>query len=196
MLVPAMKICRPAEFVGMCALLATLGGAVPGAQGQAPGRGDAARGRGPEPPPPPQAGHPSGKLIVTGDVAQFIDPGDPDNCILTNRFKKGHRLGFRMTATDGGTGEPENTALITAHLTVGGKTIDVPMRFRGAAGKTAPPPRGYLRAPYNLWTGFWVVPDDAPTGMLSYTVTATDKFGRTAEFIPYPYANSQLTIVP
>jgi hypothetical protein len=167
-----------------------------GAQAQAPGRGDAARGRGPEPPPPPQAGHPSGKLIVTGDVAQFIDPTNPDNCILTNRFKKGQRLGFRMTATDGGTGEPENTAAITAHLTVGGKTIDVPMRFRGAAGKDAPPPRGYLRAPYNLWTGFWVIPDDAPTGMLSYTVTATDKFGRKAEFIPYSYANSQLTIVP
>jgi len=97
-----------------------------------------------------------------------------------------------MTATDGGTGEPENSAVITAHLTVGGKKIDVPMRFRGAAGKDAPPPSGYLRAPYNLWTGFWVVPDDAPTGALSYTVTATDKFGRTAEFIPYPYANSQL----
>jgi len=168
-----------------------------GAQAQAPGRGDdAARGRGPEPPPPPQAGHPSGKLIVTGDVAQFIDPSDPNNCILTNRFKKGQRLGFRMTAADGGSGEPENTAVITAHLTVGGKTIDVPMRFRGAAGKDAAPPRGYLRSPYNLWTGFWVIPEDAPTGVLSYTVTATDKFGRTAEFIPYSYANSQLTIVP
>ena len=155
-----------------------------------------ARGRGPEPPPPPQPGHPSGKLIVSGDVAQFIDPSNPDNCILTNRYKKGQRLGFRMTATDGGSGEPENTATLTAHLTVGGKKIDVPMRFRGAAGKDAPPPRGYLRAPYNLWTGFWVIPDDAPTGMLSYTVTATDKFGRKAEFIPYPYQNSQLTIVP
>jgi hypothetical protein len=78
---------------------------------------------------------------------------------------------------------------------VGGKTIDVPMRFRGAAGPTAPTPRGYLRPPHNLWTGFWVVADDAPTGVLSYTVTATDKFGRSASFIPFPYANSQLTIV-
>src|SRR6185436_11381790 len=103
------------RFVAACLLLATVTTIGVGAQAQAPGRGDAARGRGPEPPPPPQAGHPSGKLIVTGDVAQFIDATNPDNCILTNRFKKGQRLGFRMTATDGGTGEPENTAMITAH---------------------------------------------------------------------------------
>ena len=94
-----------------------------------------------------------------------------------------------------GTGEQENTATLTAHITVGGKTIDVPMRFRGAAGKDAPAPRGYLSAPYNLWVGFWVVPDDAPTGQLSYSVTAVDKFGRTGEFKPYSYANSQLSIV-
>lgn len=66
---------------------------------------------------------------------------------------------------------------------------------RGVVGPTAPPPRGYLRAPHNMWTGFWVVPDDAPTRMLVYTVTATDKFGRTATFTSYPYENSQLTIV-
>ena len=178
-------------FAAACMFVAIV--SIVGAQ-QAP-PANAARGRGPEPPPPPQNGHGTGKLIVSGDVAQFIDPTSPDNCILKNRFKKGERLGFRMTAFDGGTGEQENTATVTAHLTVGGKTIDIPMRFRGAAGKDAPPPRGYLRAPYNLWVGFWVVPDDAPTGMLSYTVTATDKFGRTAEFVPYSYANSQLSIV-
>src|SRR5438132_10760028 len=129
----AMKTFHAAGFVGMCALLATIVIAGVGAQRDAPGRGDAARGRGPEAPLPPQPGHPSGKLIVSGDVALFIRPGEPDNCILTNRLKKGQRLGFRMTATDGGTGQPENTAVLTAHLTVGGRKIDVPMRFRGAS---------------------------------------------------------------
>ena len=175
--------------VGTVSMLSAQGQAPAGERGRGQGRGE------PAAPPAPQAGHPSGKLVIWGDVAQFIDPTSPDNCILTNRFKKGQRIGFRMTAIDGGTGEPENTATLTAHLTVGGKTIDVPMRFRGAAGPTAPPPRGYLRAPYNLWVGFWVVPDDAPTGTLSYTVTATDNFGRAANFIPFPYANSQLAIV-
>jgi hypothetical protein len=50
-------------------------------------------------------------------------------------------------------------------------------------------------APLELWTGFWTVPDDAPTGTVSYTVTATDPFGRTATFTPFSYSGSQLAIV-
>ena len=123
-------------------------------QAQAPAGG---QGRGQQPPPPPpepQAGHPSGKLVLWGDVALFNNPTDPDNCILTNRYKRGQRVGFRMTAIDGGTGEVENTATLVAHVTYAGKTVDAPMRWRGAAGPKAPPPRGYLRSPAELWTGF------------------------------------------
>ena len=48
-----------------------------------------------------------------------------------------------MTAIDGGTGEVENTAVITGHITYtsrtkGKQTVDVPMRWRGAAGPNAP----------------------------------------------------------
>ena len=147
-------------------------------------------------PPPAQRGHPSGKLVIWGDVALFDRPEAPDNCILTNRFKKGQRVGFRMTAVDGGTGEVENTAELVAHVTYAGRTVDAPMRFRGAAGPDAPAPPGYMRSPYNLWTGSWTVPDDAPTGMVSYTVTATDRFKRSATFSPFSAQASQLVIVP
>jgi hypothetical protein len=133
-----------------------------------------------------------GKLIIWGDVSLFEKPGTPNNCILTNRFTKGQRVGFRMTAFDGGTGETENTAVITIHLTYAGKTVDVPMRFRGGGTGT---PRGYLRPPSDLWVGFWMVPDDAPTGVVSYTATATDSFGRKTTFTPFPYETSQITIV-
>ncbi len=99
------------------------------AQGQGRGRGE------PPPPPPPQPGHPSGKLVIWGDLASFDVPGTlPTHCILTNRFKRGQRLGIRMTAIDGGSGEVENTAVLTAHLVYGGSTIDVPMRWRGVGG--------------------------------------------------------------
>jgi hypothetical protein len=101
-----------------------------------------------------------------------------------------------MTAIDGGTGEVENTATLVAHVTYAGKTVDAPMRFRGAAGRGAPAPRGYLASPYNLWTGSWTVPDDAPIGRISYTVTGTDKFGRKATFEPFVAEASQLVIVP
>jgi hypothetical protein len=159
----------------------------------------AGQGRGePAARPPTQAGHPSGKLVIWGDLALFERPGEPQNCFLMNRFKKGQRAGFRMTAIDGGTGEVENSATLVAHVTYAGKTVDIPMRWRGAPARGAAPgqaPRGYLRPPTELWTGFWVVPADAPTGMISYTVTATDRFGRTAEFKPFSYETSQLTIV-
>jgi hypothetical protein len=134
--------------------------------------------------------------VIWGDVALFSNPADPDNCILTNRYKRGQRVGFRMTAIDGGSGEVENTAMLTAHVTYAGKTIDVPMRFRGAAGPKGPTPRGYLSPPFQLWTGAWTVPDDAPTGRISYTVSATDKFARAARFEPFSAEASQLVIVP
>ena len=175
-------------------LLVTLAPtSMPVGQAQTPAQG---QGRGqPVAPPPPQAGHPSGKLVIWGDIALFDLPTAPDNCILTNRFKKGQRVGFRMTAFDGGSGEVENTAILIAHVTYAGKTVDAPMRWRGAAGPAAPAPRGYLRSPVELWTGSWTVPDDAAPGVVGYTVTATDRFGRKAMFTPFSAEASQLVIV-
>lgn len=157
-------------------------------------------GRGAAPPPEPQHGHPSGQLVIWGDSALFDGRLNPENCILLSRFKRGMRMGFRMTAIDGGTGETENTAIITGHITYmsrtkGKQTVDVPMRWRGAAGPNAPRPAGYLRVPVELWTGFWVVADDAETGMIEYTMTAVDRFGRKASFRPFPDIGSQVYIV-
>ena len=146
----------------------------------------------PAPPPPPQTGHPSGKLVIWGDTAIFINPTDPNNCILTNRFKRGERVGFRMTAIDGGTGETENTTEMVIHVNYMGKIIDIPMRWRGVGGF---PAAEYPRQPSEMWTGVWEVPMDAVTGTYEYTITAKDAFGRTATFKPFPNHLTQLTIV-
>lgn len=132
--------------------------------------------------PEPQPGHPSGQLIIWGDSALFDGRLNPENCILLSRFQRGMRMGLRMTAIDGGTGETENTAVLTGHLTYtsktkGTQTIDFPMRWRGAEKRPSWAP-GYLRAPVELWTGFWIVPQDAETGMIVYTITGVDRFGR------------------
>jgi hypothetical protein len=176
-------------LVLVIAAASTLSGQNPPAgRGQAP-----AQGRGDAPPPPqPQAGHPSGKLVIWGDVVNFNPPTTPNQCTAQSRFKRGERIGFRMTAIDGGTGEVENTAVLVAHVTYGGKTVDVPMRWRGAG---AYPADQYLRAPREMWTGGWAVPEDAPIGTISYTVTATDRFKRTATYTPFAAIPSQLTII-
>jgi hypothetical protein len=170
------------------------GQAQPAARGQAAGQ-PPAQGRGEAAPPPPaaQPGHPSGRLIIWGDVVNFNPQGTPNECTAQSRFRRGERIGFRMTAIDGGSGETENTAVLTAHVTYAGKTVDVPMRFRG--GGQPYPPKAYLRAPNEMWTGGWVVPADAPIGMISYTVTATDRFGRKSTYQPFAAIPSQLTIV-
>jgi hypothetical protein len=189
-----MRPSNVAFSVFLVALVLVTGSLV--VQTAAPAQG----GRGAPPPPEPQPGHPSGQLVIWGDSALFDGRLNPENCILLSRFKRGMRMGFRMTAIDGGTGEIENTAIITGHITYNSKTkgkqtVEIPMRWRGAAGPNAPVPNGYLLVPLELWTGFWVVPEDAETGMITYTMTGVDRFGRKASFRPFPDIGSQVYIV-
>ena len=71
------------------------------------------------------------------------------------------------------------------HLTYAGQTKDIPMRWRATAQQ---PERTF-------WVAKWIVPNDAPTGIVRFTVTAKDKNGRTGEFQPFDVEASQLTIV-
>ena len=134
-------------------------------------------------PAPPARGQ--GKLIVYGDMAMFQPPGHPENCLLKNRFKRGEPVGFRMFVADPATGTREESATLVVHLTVGGMNVDIPMRYRATA---AQPERQF-------WVAKWVVPQETPTGIIRYTVTATDKYGREGEFKPFEVQASQLTIV-
>ena len=135
------------------------------------------------PPAAPATG--SGKLIVYGDIALFQPPGHPENCILRNRFKRGDPVGFRMFVADPSTGNREESASLVVHLSVAGKTVDIPMRYRATAQQ---PERQF-------WVAKWVVPQDAPVGIVRFTVTASDKYGRTGEFKPFEVQASQVTIV-
>ena len=131
-----------------------------------------------------QAG--SGRLVMFADMALFSGNGQPRNCFTLNRYKVGEPVGFRVTVVDGATGQPAADAEVVVHLTYGGKTEDVPARYRGAG-------RGNLIP--NLWSAKWTVPAGAPTGVVGVTITAKDKSGRMAEWKPFPNAASHLTIV-
>jgi hypothetical protein len=127
-----------------------------------------------------------GRLLMFADMALFSGPNQPRNCFTLNRYKAGEPVGFRVTVVDGATGQPAADAEVVVHLTYGGKTIDVPARYRGAG-------RGNLIP--NLWSAKWTVPADAPTGIIGVTITAMDKGGRSAEWKPFPNTASHLTIV-
>jgi hypothetical protein len=105
---------------------------------------------------------------------------------MTNRYKRGEPVGFRMTAINPATGKRDRATQLVVHLNYAGKTLDLPMRDRQTETQ---PEREF-------WVLKWIVPDDAPAGIVRYSVTAKDSHGRTGEWKPFDVEASQLTIVP
>ena len=137
--------------------------------------------------PPNLSGQSAGdRLMVFGDIASFYPPGHPRNCLLNNQFKRGEPVGFRMNALNPATGKRDRATELVVHLTYAGRTIDLPMRDRQTDRQ---PEREF-------WVAKWIVPDDAPMGIVRFTVTAKDPQGRTGEFTPFEVQASQLAIIP
>lgn len=136
-------------------------------------------------PVPSHAEGSSEKLILSGDLAYFFGPGRPRNCTLNNRYKRGEPVGFRMTAINPATGKRDRATKLVVHMNYAGKIVDLPMRDRQTEQQ---PERDFFVVK-------WMVPDDAPLGIVRFTVTATDPQGRTGEWKPFDVEASQLTIV-
>lgn len=137
---------------------------------------------------------PPGRLIVWGDLALFQPPQHPEGCTLRNRFKRGEPVGFRLFAIDGSTNQPELSAQLVVHLTYAGKKIDIPALNRSVA-QFPPGSKESMPIRPGLWTAKWIVPNDAATGIVRYTVTGRDKYGRTVDFTPPGPEPTLLTIV-
>ena len=136
----------------------------------------------------PIPGHAQGsteRLILSGDLAYFFGVGKPRNCTLNNRYKRGEPVGFRMTAINPATGQRDRATQLVVHLNYAGKILDLPMRDRQTEQQ---PEREF-------WVLKWIVPEDAPLGIVRYSVTARDSQGRTGEWKPFEVEASQLTIV-
>ena len=126
-----------------------------------------------------------GRLILSGDITYFLGRGVPLNCVLNSRFKRGDPVGFRMTAINPETGTRDRGTQLVVHIAYGGRTIDLPMRDHQTD-----------RSPEtDFWVAKWIVPEDAPVGIVRYTVTARDPQGRTGEWKPFENVQSLLTIV-
>jgi len=128
----------------------------------------------------------AGRLILFGDVVYFYPPGHVKNCLLNNQFKRGEPVGFRMNAVDPTTGKRDRATELVVNMNYAVKNIDLPMRDR----------QNERQPEREFWVAKWVVPDDAPMGIVRYTVTAKDSQGRTGEFKPFEVQASQITIVP
>ncbi len=126
-----------------------------------------------------------GRLILSGDLTYFMGMGRPLNCVMNSRYKRGEPVGFRMTAINSETGTRDRQTQLVVRISYGGKTIDLPMRDHQSAE----------RPETEFWGAKWIVPADAPPGVVRYTVTARDPQGRTGEWKPFENVLSLLTIV-
>lgn len=140
-----------------------------------------------------QDSKPAGRLLLFADTDVFASPTNPDNCTMTNRFRHGDNVGFRLYVIDGATGKADESAAVVVHISSGGRTYDLPAKYRGIAQKNESGMNMPIRP--GMWTAKWTVPDDAPTGTVQYSATAKDKYGRIAEWTPFGDKRSYVTIV-
>ena len=146
-------------------------------------------------PTPQQAAAPAAavpaKLFLMVDVVQG-SKNVPDalkalkSCVLNSKFPRNSEIVWRARAFDPATGELMDDKAISK--------FEVKLANGQAADmKYGPHPKDPPGEAF--WTASWVVPKDAPTGVLNYTVLATDTKGRTGEFKPFSTTPSLLSII-
>jgi hypothetical protein len=126
-------------------------------------------------------------LFVEADIVSGV-PG-PSLCVLQSRFAPGDRVVFRARVFDAQTGQVSPSAAVTVRF-ADGSTL--PLFY----GRPQPPPHldyGPVGEPF--WANVWIVPEDAPLGIVRYTIEAAAG-DQVVRFVPLNVEASLLTIVP
>jgi len=107
-------------------------------------------------------------------------------CVLANQFKRKEAVAWRIRVLDQTGAQADDKVLksVVVELSDGQK---IPARFGGH------PPRGTLTDFF--WSLHWVIPENYPTGSLSYKVVATDMAGNPQTWEPFKRQPTQLTII-
>ncbi len=137
------------------------------------------------------------KLFIEGDIVRGNTPAGITGpvCVLANQFKRKENVVFRIRVRNAA-GEPlddKNIKGITVELSDGQK---FPASYR------ARPPAS-VRTAFSLsepldyfWSAAWLIPQDYPTGSLSYRVVATDTQGNTQSWTPFKDPRSLPMVMP
>ena len=133
-------------------------------------------------------------LILVADTVFGIE-GIPEAeipqkiCILSSRFNPGQRIVWRVKVYDPRTGQAmDETTLDVVELILPGEQI-----LKARYGPHPLPPQ---EATDFFWATSWLIPEDYPSGSLSYTIRAKAKDGRSGEFAQFNVAPSLLIIQP
>ncbi len=137
------------------------------------------------------------KMFIEGDIVRGNTPSGNTGpvCVLANQFKRKENVIFRVRVRNiaGQPMDDKNLKSIMVELSDGKKypadyRARPPVAVRARLGLTGP-------IDY-FWSAAWLIPQDYPTGSLSYKVVATDMQGNTQEWTPMKDLRSLPFVMP
>jgi hypothetical protein len=108
-------------------------------------------------------------------------------CVLNSQFKRKETVVWRVRVLDAKTGKPVDASSLKI------LTVELPNGEKVAMKLGQHPPRG--EGTDMFWSGSWIIPENHPTGSLSYKVVATDNEGKSVSWRPFNVVASELTVV-
>ena len=126
------------------------------------------------------------KIFFEGDVVRGGGPtAKGPTCVLNSQFKRGETVIFRLRALDAKTGKSLDDK--------GLKSLNVELSNgeKFAMNYHAHPPKDSTDW---FWVGGWPIPQNQPTGSLTYKITAVTLSGETITWSPFKVASSQVTV--
>ena len=126
------------------------------------------------------------KLFIEGDIVRGNTPNGITGpvCVLANQFKRKENVVFRIRVRNIG-GQPlddKNIKGIVVELSDGQK---FPAAYRSRPPTAVRAAFGLSEPTDYFWSAAWLIPQDYPTGSLSYRVVATDMGGNTQSWTPF-----------
>jgi len=127
-------------------------------------------------------------LILSSDmvIGSGGTAAPTSSCVLTSQYKPGNQVVFRLRVYDPVTGKAMDDKAVSS------VTVSLPdgqsftAKYGGHPAKTPVD---------SFWATSWVIPNNYPSGTLSYKATATAADGRTGAFDNFNVQPSLLTIV-
>jgi hypothetical protein len=136
------------------------------------------------------------KFFFEGDIVRGNTPDGATGpvCVLANQFKRRENVIFRIRVRDAtGRALDDKGLNSVAVLLMGGQTFAARFATRPPANVIA---AMKLPGPTDeWWTAAWRIPQDFPTGTVTYKVRATDLQGNTQEWAPFNDPRSWPTVL-
>jgi hypothetical protein len=126
------------------------------------------------------------KLFIEGDIVRGNTPAGITGpvCVLTNQFKRKEKVVFRIRVRDIAGAPLDDKAIksIAVELSDGQK---FPAEYRARPPVSVRKALGLSEPTDYFWSAVWLIPEDYPTGSLSYKVVATDMQGNAQSWTPF-----------